>query len=72
MRTIVELREDQLRRIDQLRAAKRISRAAAVREAVDRYLADELPKESEQAFGVWRGRVDAVTYQRRIRAEWDR
>jgi predicted CopG family antitoxin len=26
----------------------------------------------ERSFGIWKGKEDSVTYQRRIRKEWDR
>jgi hypothetical protein len=73
MRTLVDIPETQLRRLDLRAKAARKSRAAVIREAVERYLGPEDVLTLDQAFGLWGDHaVDGVEYQRRLRAEWDR
>ena len=79
MRTIADLTEDQLRSLSDLCAREKISRAAAVRGAVDFMLEDRDRKHRERTaalaatFGLWKARgVDAETYLSELRAEWDR
>lgn len=71
MRTIVSLPEDQLRALAELCRREGISRAQAIRLAVERYTQEELRRSQEDAFGLWRGRgVDGLEYERRLREEW--
>ena len=76
MRTIVDLPKEQIEALDTYAKAKGISRAAAVRESVAAYLPATKIKKIDwlkhPAFGSWKGpKVDAVEYQRKLRAEWD-
>lgn len=73
MRTLVDLPEPQVRRLDvRARSAGR-SRASLIREAVDKYLGAEDVLSLDQVFGLWGDHVvDGLDYQRRIRPEWDR
>ena len=71
MRTIVSLPEDQLRALAELCRREGISRAQAIRLAVERFTQEELRRSQEDAFGLWRGRgVDGLEYERRLREEW--
>lgn len=71
MRTIVQIPEEQLRDLAELCRREKISRAEAIRRAVVEYARRRLPRDSERAFGLWRGRrVDGLAYQRRLRREW--
>ena len=71
MRTLVDLRETQLRQLDELSRIERRSRAALIREALDDYLARREPKQMSEAFGLWGNRkVDGLAYQDRLRGEW--
>jgi len=72
MRTIIDLPEGQLAALDRIAKSRKLSRAALVRQAVERYVAEQAP-ERGAAFGSWRragGREDGVAYQRRLRKEW--
>jgi len=72
MRTIVDLPDDAVEALDRLRHATGRSRAALVREAVERYLASHAGGGRGAAFGAWRDDgVDGLALQRRLRAEWD-
>ncbi len=73
MRTIIDIPDELLKRIDTLRKSKGTSRAAAIRNAIseylERYMASE--KNSEKAFGIWKERkIDGLRYERTLRNEW--
>ena len=71
MRTIIDLPEDQVTGLAALCRRERLSRAEAVRRAVAAYLDAHSPAEHDEAFGMWRGRkLDGLTYERNLRAEW--
>lgn len=79
MRTIIDLRDDQLAGLSELCRREGISRAEAVRRGVELLLAQRATKEQEferamsAAFGIWKDRgIDSVEYQRQLRAEWER
>ena len=72
MRTIIDLPERQLAELDRISKSRKLSRAALIRQAVERYLAEHAP-ERGAAFGLWRrvgAREDGLAYQRRLRKEW--
>ena len=72
MRTIVDLRDDQLAELDAISAEERISRAEALRRAVDVYLRERKRDAARKAFGSWRHKnLDGLEYTRAIREEWD-
>ena len=71
MRTIVNLPDEQVRRLDEACRGEGVSRAEAVRRAVASYLDARSVCKREDAFGIWRGReVDGLEYERRLRREW--
>ena len=73
MRTLIDLKPDQLAALDELRAQRKVSRAELVREAVTEYLAHQTPVllKDRPGFGAWAGlKEDGVEIQRRLRAEW--
>ena len=78
MRTLVDLPEENLRRLTELSRERKVSRAHLVRCAVERYLEQEEPDETGQSalnaiFGIWADRgIDALEYQDRARKEWER
>ena len=79
MRTIIELPDEQVRALADYCARERISRAEAVRRAVSQLMDDPAQSKArrkaalEAAFGMWKDRgIDAVEYQRALRAEWER
>ena len=71
MRTIVDLPERTVAELDRIRAERGVSRAALVREAVERYLAAQASVGRRAAFGAWDGDEDGLELQRRLRGEWD-
>lgn len=71
MRTIVDLPEEQVRRLGELCRRDGVSRAEAVRRAVADYLGAHALRERQDAFGMWRDRrVDGLEYEGRLRREW--
>ena len=73
MRTIVDLPETDRESLDALSRRLGISRAEAVRRAISEYLRTHRPARDGELFGIWRKREeDALAYEDRIRAEWQR
>ncbi len=74
MRTIIDLTPEQVAGLDRLRKRKNVSRAAAVREAVDLLLAGEPEGDLDEVFGSIS--ADEATRLREIIAElhseWER
>ncbi|MCC7365829.1 MAG: ribbon-helix-helix protein, CopG family [Dehalococcoidia bacterium] len=77
MRTIIDLSDEQLASLRELCEAEGISRAEAVRIAVDMLIARREEAEwqaaKRAAFGIWKDRdFDALDYERELREEWER
>jgi predicted transcriptional regulator len=71
MRTIIDIDEQQISRLDTLARRDKRSRAAVIRLAVDEYLAKHAVDEIDSGFGLWKGSdVDGLDYQRKLRSEW--
>lgn len=71
MRTIIELPQEQVSDLDAHCRRQGISRAEAVRRAVEAMLAERARGGAASAFGLWRGRAkDALAEQERLRNEW--
>ena len=72
MRTIVDLPDRTVAELDRIRAERGISRAALVREAVERYLQAQASAGRRSVFGAWDDDdEDGLELQRRLRGEWD-
>ena len=72
MRTIVDLPEPQIAALGELCRERGLSRAEAVRQAVDAFLKEQITGH-HSAFGLWtRHQVaeDGLAYQQRMREEW--
>ena len=75
MRTIIDLEDSQASRLDAWAKAEKVSRAEAVRRAVDQMLERASPKQGT-GFGLWAqaGNLpperDGLVLQRELRAEW--
>jgi predicted transcriptional regulator len=71
MRTLIDLHDEQVQALDDLRARTNQPRAAVIRAAVDEYLARHATQPLDAAFGLWGAETpDGLTYQAAIRAEW--
>jgi len=71
MRTIIDLPQEQLGALARLCAIQKISRAEAVRRAVDRLLKDSMIEDKDVGFGMWRNKgITARHYVDHLRNEW--
>jgi predicted transcriptional regulator len=71
MRTLVDIPEAALVRLDTLAKSKKASRARLIRDAIEMYLIQKSPDPIDAGFGIWADRdEDGVAYQRRLRDEW--
>jgi predicted transcriptional regulator len=74
MRTLVDIPDEDIERLDALAAREKKSRAAEIREAVRQYLAQKADDRTwiDRAYGLWAHRddiPDSVEYQRAIRED---
>jgi predicted transcriptional regulator len=74
MRTLVDIPEDDLKKLDAIAAREKRSRAAAIRDAVKLYLVenDDSLDWIKRGAGYWKDRDDigdAVEYQRAMRED---
>lgn len=73
MRTLVDIPDDDIERLDALAARTKRSRAAAIRDAVKLYLTQNADNDwIHRGAGYWKGRTDigdAVEYQRAMRED---
>ena len=78
MRTIIDLPDEQVRALAMYCARERVSRAEAVRRAVEVLTrAADRERDARQAafdasFGIWKDRRDAREIVEELRSEWDR
>ncbi len=71
MRMTISFPDDQAKRLAELCRNEGISRAEAVRRAVDRYLAENRRPCRKAGFGMWRGRAtEGLAFERPLREEW--
>jgi metal-responsive CopG/Arc/MetJ family transcriptional regulator len=81
MRALVDIPEHQLEELSAICAARKLSRAEAVRQALGIFIQQNRPA-PEEAFGMWKGKTiylpgdseplpeDGLAYQERLRREW--
>jgi hypothetical protein len=81
MRALVDIPDRQLEDLSAICAARNLSRAEAVRQALDAFIEENRPSR-EAAFGLWKGQTavlpgdtdplpqDGLAYQERLRSEW--
>jgi metal-responsive CopG/Arc/MetJ family transcriptional regulator len=71
MRTIIDLPQRNISALEKHCAKEGISRAEAIRRAVEAYLANSRIDVEDDIFGMWRDHdIDGLEYQRQIRSEW--
>jgi hypothetical protein len=72
MRTTIYLTDEQVKGLAAYCAVERVSRAEAVRRAVDLLIRDQKRDAMSRSFGAWKHLgIDTDTYLRELRAEWD-
>jgi len=73
MRTIVDIPKPALEILTELSRQDNISRAEAIRRAINLYIKAKHGEEKGEAFGLWRSRAtDGRQYEDRLRDEWER
>jgi predicted transcriptional regulator len=80
MHTLVDISEEQIKVLDAIAKAKKLSRAELISQAIAVYVEWNKPLiEGNKrgvfldAFGCWKDKdIDGLEYQQKIRAEWDR
>ena len=73
MRTLVDIPEEDIAKLDALAKRQGKSRAAEIREAIANYLAISEKVGIEKYFGLWErhgSTVDGMEYERELRSEW--
>ena len=72
MRTIVDLSEAQLQALALLCEEQKISRAEAVRRAVDQMIKESARDRQDVGFGIWKNkRLNGRKFIDKLRHEWD-
>lgn len=72
-RILLDLSDDVIKRLDDLKVQRNLPRAELLREAVEQYLErqDRAETTISKALGPWQGcEEDGVEYQRKLREEW--
>ena len=72
MRTIIDLPEHQVAALADLCKKENISRAEAIRRALDTMLAEKQTLTRDDAFGAWAPRGDSRELVDALREEWSR
>jgi hypothetical protein len=68
---LVGIRDDQERELKRMAEGSGSSRAALIRDAIDRLISNRRDRVGEDAFGLWSNPdQDGLAYQREIRSEW--
>ncbi|EMN7477653.1 ribbon-helix-helix protein, CopG family [Salmonella enterica] len=72
-RILLDLSDDVIKRLDDLKVQRNLPRAELLREAVEQYLErqDRAETTISKALGLWQVcEEDGVEYQRKLREEW--
>lgn len=72
-RILLDLSDEVIKRLDDLKVQRNLPRAELLREAVEQYLErqDQAATTISSALGLWKGcEEDGVEYQRQLREEW--
>lgn len=72
-RILLDLSDEVIKRLDDLKVQRNLPRAELLREAVEQYLErqDQAKTTISRALGLWQDcEEDGVEYQRKLREEW--
>ncbi|KNC89790.1 CopG family transcriptional regulator [Trabulsiella odontotermitis] len=70
-RILLDLSDDVIKRLDDLKQQRKLPRAELLREAVEQYLERQNRTALSDALGLWGdGAVDGLEYERKLREEW--
>lgn len=71
-RIVIDLPEEDLRQLDNLKAIRHVARAEIIRQALAGYLESNRADDSSNAFGLWGNKkVGGVAYENQLREEWE-
>ncbi len=71
MRILVDIGDAELKALDNMAKADKVSRASLIRKAVGDFLDRNNRQKEADAFGLWGDRaIDGLAYQDKIRSEW--
>lgn len=72
MRTLVDIPTSQLNALTEISKREKLSRAALIRKAIELLLAQQQLTTQHEAFALLQGKqkINALTYQRKLRSEW--
>ncbi|MCS2168845.1 ribbon-helix-helix domain-containing protein [Scandinavium sp. TWS1a] len=70
-RILLDLPDEAIKRLDDLKQHRNLPRAELLREAVEQYLESQSQSAIVNALGIWQEcGEEGVEYQRKLRAEW--
>lgn len=70
-RILLDLSDDVIKRLDDLKHRRKLPRAELLREAVEQYLERQNHTALSDALGLWGdGVVDGLEHERKLREEW--
>lgn len=70
-RILIDLSDDVIQRLDNLKQLRNQPRAELVREAIERYLDQQSASIIHDALGLWGNQQeDGLEYERKLREEW--
>ena len=73
MRTLVDIPDGDLKKLQSLSKTRKVSRAQLVRCAISEYVKREQGDSLNQLAGIWADRnIDGLEYQMAMREEWNR
>lgn len=71
-RIVVDLPDEDIRQLDNLKLIHDIPRAEIIRRAIEGYLRSNNASTNKNAFGLWKNQNDdGVEYQHSLREEWE-
>ena len=70
-RILLDLSDDVIKRLEDLKQQRNLPRAELLREAVEQYLERQAYTTISNALGIWQGcEEDGVEFERKLREEW--
>lgn len=70
-RILIDLSDDVIQRLDNLKQLRNQPRAELLREAIELYLDQQSSSVIRDALGLWRDKKeDGLEYERKLREEW--
>lgn len=71
MKTLVDIPDNDIQRLEQLAGRRKTSRASVIREAIANYLTEQSRTQGSGSFGAWKKqKIDGLKHQRKLRSEW--